>query len=76
MGSMTDAAILAAKYGHTFAIMRWAATQLSVWPLAANATLIPVPSLLVRLQWRGYNQAEVIARELEGDLCCVLTPMP
>lgn len=58
-----DAAILAAKYGHNFAIMRWAATQLSAWPFAANVTLIPVPLASMRLQWRGYNQAEVIARE-------------
>jgi ComF family protein len=58
-----DAAILAAKYGNNFALMRWAATQLSVWPFAANATLIPVPLAEKRQQWRGYNQAQVIARE-------------
>lgn len=58
-----DAAILATKYGHNFALMRWAATQLPVWPFAADVTLIPVPLAEKRLQWRGYNQAQVIARE-------------
>lgn len=58
-----DAAILGAKYGHNFALMRWAATQLPAWPFAADATLIPVPLAEKRLQWRGYNQAQVIARE-------------
>lgn len=58
-----DAAILAAKYGHNFALIRWAATQLAAWPFAPDATLIPVPLAEKRLQWRGYNQAQLIARE-------------
>lgn len=58
-----DAAILAAKYNHNFALMRWAATQLHEWPFAASATLIPVPLSEKRLQWRGYNQAQLIAGE-------------
>lgn len=58
-----DAAVLAAKYHHNFAIMRWAATQQGAWPFAPDATLIPVPLASMRLQWRGYNQAQLIAHE-------------
>lgn len=58
-----DVAILAAKYRHNFALMRWAATQLDDWPFDAGAKLIPVPLAEKRLQWRGYNQAQLIARE-------------
>ena len=59
-----DAALVSAKYHHAFAIYRWAATQRTAWPFAPNATLIPVPLADLRLQARGYNQAQLIAREL------------
>ena len=59
-----DTAMISAKYHHAFAIYRWAATQQDEWPFAANATLIPVPLAELRLQSRGYNQAQLIAREM------------
>ena len=59
-----DKAMVSAKYHHSFAIYRWAATQRSEWPFAANSTLIPVPLAELRLQSRGYNQAQLIAQEL------------
>ena len=59
-----DAALVSAKYHHAFAIYRWAATQQSDWPFASSATLIPVPLAALRLQARGYNQAQLIAKEM------------
>lgn len=59
-----DTALVSAKYHHAFAIYRWAATQRTAWPFAANATLIPVPLAELRLQSRGYNQAQLIAEEM------------
>lgn len=60
----TDALILAIKYGHAFALCRWAAAQCSAWPYAATATLVPVPLAAARHQFRGYNQSELIARDV------------
>jgi ComF family protein len=57
-------AMISAKYHHAFAIYRWAATQRGEWPFAAKATLIPVPLAELRLQSRGYNQAQLIAEEM------------
>jgi ComF family protein len=59
-----DTAMVSAKYHHAFAIYRWAATQRESWPFSANATLIPVPLAELRLQTRGYNQAQLIAQEM------------
>jgi len=59
-----SAAILSLKYRHAFSLCRWVATQCDAWPYAASATLIPVPLGAARLQFRGYNQSELIAREL------------
>ena len=59
-----DKAMVSAKYHHAFAIYRWAATQRSGWPFDADATLIPVPLAELRLQSRGYNQAQLIAEEM------------
>ena len=59
-----DKAMISAKYHHAFAIYRWAAVQRDAWPFAANATLIPVPLAELRLQSRGYNQAQLIAEEM------------
>jgi ComF family protein len=59
-----DAALVSAKYHHAFAIYRWAAGQRAGWPFAPQATLIPVPLAELRLQSRGYNQAELIAEDL------------
>ena len=59
-----DAALVSAKYHHAFAIYRWAAAQRREWPFAASATLVPVPLAELRLQERGYNQAQLIAKEL------------
>lgn len=59
-----DRAMISAKYHHGFAIYRWAATQRSAWPFAPDATLIPVPLAELRLQSRGYNQAQLIAEEM------------
>ena len=59
-----DAALVSAKYHHAFAIYRWAATQRGDWPFASSATLIPVPLAALRLQARGYNQAQLIAKEM------------
>lgn len=59
-----DAALVSAKYHHAFAIYRWVATQRREWPFAALATLIPVPLAELRLQERGYNQAQLIANEM------------
>ena len=58
-----SAAILATKYQHNFALIRWSSTQLCEWPFSAAATLIPVPLAELRLQQRGYNQAQLIAGE-------------
>ncbi len=69
-----DVAILAAKYRHNFAIMRWAATQLDSWPFGGQATLIPVPLAEKRLQWRGYNQAQQIAHEFGGRFALRVDP--
>ena len=59
-----DRAMISAKYHHAFAIYRWAAAQPKAWPFAADATLIPVPLAELRLQSRGYNQAQLIAGEM------------
>lgn len=59
-----DRAMVSAKYHHAFAIYRWAAAQRIAWPFAADATLIPVPLAELRLQSRGYNQAQLIAEEM------------
>ena len=59
-----DKAMVSAKYHHAFAIYRWAATQRDAWPLDTSATLIPVPLAELRLQSRGYNQAQLIAEEM------------
>jgi ComF family protein len=59
-----DRAMIAAKYHHAFSIYRWAAGQRAAWPFAADATLIPVPLAELRLQSRGYNQAQLIAEEM------------
>lgn len=59
-----DTALVSAKYHHAFAIYRWAATQRAAWPFAASATLVPVPLAALRLQSRGYNQAQLIAQEM------------
>lgn len=59
-----DAAVISAKYHHAFAIYRWAATQREHWPFDAKATLIPVPLAELRLQSRGYNQAQLIAENM------------
>ena len=62
-----DAALLAAKYGHAFAVYRWAAENAlgrHAWPFARAVTLVPVPLAPERLQARGYNQALLIAREI------------
>ena len=59
-----DKALIAAKYHHAFAIYRWTALQRGNWPFAENATLIPVPLAELRLQSRGYNQAQLIAEEM------------
>ncbi len=59
-----DKALVSAKYHHAFAIYRWAAAYLNAWPLTATATLIPVPLADLRLQSRGYNQAQLIAEEV------------
>ena len=58
-----DKALVSAKYHHAFAIYRWAAAQRNAWPFAAHATLIPVPLAELRMQSRGYNQAQLIAKE-------------
>jgi ComF family protein len=59
-----DTALVSAKYHHAFAIYRWAAAERKLWPFTRTATLIPVPLAPLRLQARGYNQAQLIAREL------------
>ena len=59
-----DNAMVSAKYHHAFAVYRWAAAQRSEWPFAARATLVPVPLAELRLQSRGYNQAQLIAEEM------------
>ena len=59
-----DKAMIDAKYHHAFAIYRWAAAQRGEWPFAKNAMLIPVPLAELRLQSRGYNQAQLIAEEM------------
>jgi len=64
-----DAALLAAKYRHAFAVYRWAAEDAldgHAWPFARGATLLPVPLAPERLQARGYNQALLLARRLAG----------
>ncbi len=58
------AAITSAKYHHAFPIFRWVAAQRGDWPYDASATLIPVPLAELRLQSRGYNQAQLIANEV------------
>ena len=59
-----DTALVSAKYHHAFAIYRWAAAQRSAWPFASASTLIPVPLAELRMQSRGYNQAQLIAEEM------------
>jgi ComF family protein len=59
-----DTALVSAKYHHAFAIYRWVAKQRTVWPFPIGATLIPVPLAEIRLQTRGYNQAQLIAQEI------------
>ncbi len=59
-----DRAMISAKYHHAFAIYRWAAAQSDAWPFTTDATLIPVPLAELRLQSRGYNQAQLIAEEM------------
>ncbi len=58
------AAITSAKYHHAFPIFRWVAAQRREWPFDASATMIPVPLAELRLQSRGYNQAQLIANEM------------
>ncbi len=58
------AAIISAKYHHAFSIFRWVAAQRRSWPFDLRATLIPVPLAELRLQSRGYNQAQLISNEL------------
>ena len=57
-------AIVSAKYHHAFAIFRWISAQRRDWPFEASATLLPVPLAELRLQERGYNQAQLIAGEM------------
>lgn len=38
--------------------------QLSILQTAENSVLVPVPSDFWRQRWRGFNQAELLAREL------------
>ena len=59
-----NAAIVSAKYHHAFSIFRWVSAQRIDWPFASAATLIPVPLAELRLQFRGYNQAQLIALEM------------
>lgn len=59
-----DAALVSAKYHHAFAIYRWAAAQRASWAFDCAATLVPVPLSDGRLQIRGYNQAQLIAKEM------------
>jgi ComF family protein len=59
-----DKAMVSAKYHYAFAIYRWAAALRSDWPFSDKATLIPVPLAELRLQSRGYNQAQLIAEEM------------
>lgn len=59
-----DTAVISAKYHHAFAIYRWAATRCERWPYDPKATLIPVPLAELRLQSRGYNQAQLIAESM------------
>ncbi len=59
-----DKAMISAKYHHAFAIYRWAAAQRDAWPFDTSTTLIPVPLAALRLQSRGYNQAQLIAEEM------------
>lgn len=58
------AAIVSAKYHHAFPIFRWVAAQRCDWPFEASATLLPVPLAELRLQERGYNQAQLVANEM------------
>jgi len=58
------AAIVSAKYHHSFPIFRWVSAQRRDWPFETSATLIPVPLAELRLQMRGYNQAQLIANEM------------
>lgn len=60
----TSDAIVAIKYRHAFSLCHWVATQCESWPYSATATLMPVPLAAGRLQFRGYNQSELIAREI------------
>ena len=57
-------AITSAKYHHAFSIFRWVSAQRRHWPFADSSTLIPVPLAELRLQSRGYNQAQLIANEM------------
>lgn len=59
-----QAAIVSAKYHHAFSIFRWVAAQRRSWPFDTSATVIPVPLAELRLQSRGYNQAQLIAYEM------------
>ena len=59
-----NAAIVSAKYHHAFPIFRWVSAQRQDWPFDTSATLIPVPLAALRLQTRGYNQAQLIANEM------------
>ncbi len=59
-----DRAMISAKYHHALAIYRWAANGRNAWPFGRGATLIPVPLAELRLQSRGYNQAQLIAEEM------------
>ena len=59
-----NAAIVSAKYHHAFSIFRWVSAQRHDWHFATSATLIPVPLAELRLQERGYNQAQLIANEM------------
>ena len=58
------AAIVSAKYHQAFPIFRWVSAQRSDWPFDVSATLIPVPLAELRLQSRGFNQAQLIADEM------------
>lgn len=64
-----DALIGQLKYGHKLAVAKYFGEILSQLTKGADANcIVPVPSHLSRLQERGYNQANEIARHIAQEL--------
>jgi ComF family protein len=74
-GDLSRSLAIRLKYGRKVAIARTMARYMA--PLVAdcdNALLVPVPLHRARLWWRGFNQSQLVARELSRRLAIASDP--